>query len=322
MSDSSEDFEYYEKITYNSRLYCSLVSIIFIMLLFIFVCFSNIYNFFISKSKTSSKKSFCVFSIGTLGKIMIFISIFLIFLKSLVSYIFSYEDISNNKNKCFYQGLIINITDISLICWNSNLNYIIYQFLFKNFYVKQNLILYLIYGFLPSFLLSFFLIIIKKDKYETFGKSGAWCWIYFDEDKKISFNLVLILFIYIFEWINIIYSLYVIYKIIKYLEHMINESENSEMINKFISFLMSFPMILLFIWIFPSINRIYLFITKKDNFTFYMGNGISMGLLGFFFSINYFYFTYKKYFKCCCKEKNIDKLSEEINEETNEEIEQ
>ena len=61
MSDSSEDFEYYEKITYNSRLYCSLVSIIFIMLLFIFVCFSNIYNFFISKSKTSSKKVFVFF---------------------------------------------------------------------------------------------------------------------------------------------------------------------------------------------------------------------------------------------------------------------
>ena len=320
MSDSSEDFEFYKKITYNSRLYCSLVSIIFIILLFIFVFFSFLYNFFISKSKTSSKKSFCFFSIGTLGKIMIFFSIFCIFLKSLVSCIFSYEDISNNKNKCFIQGLIINISEISLICWNSNLNYFIYQFLFKNFNIKVNLILYLIYGFLPSFLLSFLPIIIKKDKYEIFGKSGAWCWIHFDEDKNNKFNSILIFITYFFEWINIIYTLYVINKIDKYLKHMINQSENSEILNKFLSFLMSFPIILFFIWIFPSINRIYSFITKKDNFTFYMGNGISMGLLGFFFSLNYFYFTYKKYFKCCFKENNIDKLNEEINEENNEEI--
>ena len=317
MSDSSEDFEIYEKISYNTRLYCSLVSIIFIMLLFILELFSFIYNFFKSKSKTSSKNSLCYFSIGTLGKIMIFFSIFCIFLKSFMSYIFSYEEILN-KEKCFYQGLITNISEISLICWNSNLNYVIYQFIFKNFHVKNNLIFYLMYGFLPSFLLSFFPIIIKN-KYEIFGKSGAWCWLYFENNfKKNTFNSILSFIIFIFEWVNLIYSYYVVNKINKFLIHMIKQSENnSKMFKKFLSFLVSFPMILIFIWIFPSINRLYSFIKKKDNFTFLMGNGISMGLLGFFFSLNYFYFTYRKYFKCCFEKKK----DEILNEETNDEIE-
>ena len=48
-----------------------------------------------------------------------------------------------------------------------------------------------------------------------------------------------------------------------------------------------------------------------------MGNGISIGLLGLFYSINYFYFTYKENLIC----SSNDNKKKILNEETKNEIE-
>jgi len=91
---------------------------------------------------------------------------------------------------------------------------------------------------------------------DDFGQSGSWCWI-----KRSNVSLFWRFFeFYIPLWWAIVYNAYTYYKVIQFLKQEMQENVDDRLIKRF----MLYPLILVFCWMFATINRINTLFFKES----------------------------------------------------------
>ncbi len=234
----------------------------------------------------------------------------LIFLLSISDFVYSWAtfiklggfsesetDTGRIDASCVAQGFLINFSELSSICWTSMISLLIYLGTFADITKISKIYWYFsLYSYgLPS-ILSFGPLITK-----SYGPAGAWCWMN-TQNLAQSDAWIWALIIYIFSWVNIIFNFFAVYKAIRYFEiraFEIKEENHKEynFLKNFCIVLKFFPMILIICWFFPTINRIYTFISHKQNVVLFSLHILFTSMTGFFNTLVYSYY-YKSFIPC------------------------
>jgi len=206
---------------------------------------------------------------------------------------------------CVAQGFIMNLAEMTSICWTTIIAYSIYLStkttgisLIPKFYLYFFFFSYgipIIFSIVPLFL-------------NAYGPAGAWCWLY-TKDLKNDFAWTWSLIIYLFNWLNIIFNIYAVSKSIRYFKIRIFEIkednlEEANFLKNFCIVLKFFPIILVICWLPPTINRIYLFISKTENTFLYSMHAFFTNLTGFLNCLVYSYYYKNLISLWCCGRKN------------------
>jgi heme/copper-type cytochrome/quinol oxidase subunit 2 len=234
--------------------------------------------------------------------------IFYLSLSDLVLSISNFIKISNfheetdeslyESSACIAQGVIMNFSELSSICWTSVISYSIYygtitldpnklkKILFWSFFYAYGVPLILTVGPAIS---------------DSYGPAGAWCWLNtqdLSDDAAWAWSLL----IYIFSWMNIAFNIFAVWKSINYFkirafEIKEDDQVQSNFLRNFCIVLKFFPIILVICWFFPTVNRIYSYAAQKENMFLYTMQGITGSLMGFFNAIVYSYY-YRSIIPC------------------------
>ncbi len=192
---------------------------------------------------------------------------------------------------CVAQGIFINFSEMSSICWTSIIAYSIY--LSTKTTGISSIPKYYVYFFIFSygFPIIFSIIPLFLNGY---GPAGAWCWMN-TKDLKNSFAWAWSIIIYIFNWLNIIFNLFAVIKSINYFrirtfEIKERNLEETNFLKNFCIVLKFFPIILIICWLPPTINRLYIFISGDENTFLYASHAFFGNLPGFLNCIVYSYY--------------------------------
>jgi len=198
---------------------------------------------------------------------------------------------SDITSSCILQGVLSNFSELASLCWTSTISLSIYLGTITTNYSKIKQIFY--YSFLYSYGIPLILTLFPLLT-ESYGPAGAWCWLN-TRDSLDPAAWGWSLTTYIFSWFNIIFNIFAVLKVIKYFK--IRAFEVKEHDNKQANFLINFCIILKFFpiiqilsWIFPTINRIYIYTTDEENTALYALHAFFGFLMGFLNCIVYSYY--------------------------------
>jgi hypothetical protein len=217
---------------------------------------------------------------------------------------------------CIAQGVLMNFGEISSICWTSILALSIYLGT-KSTEIKKISNTYYIFFFIYAYGMPLILTIGPLAS-QAIGPAGPWCWMY---TKEYTNNAAWIwtLIIYIFNWLNISFNIFAVIKSIIYFKiraFEIKEYDKNQanFLKNFTIMLKFFPIILIVCWIFPTINRIYIYATKHEDTFLYAMHAFSSCLMGFLNSLVYSYYYRQLLAVYCCGKKEKRLSSVEIDE--------
>jgi hypothetical protein len=204
-------------------------------------------------------------------------------------------------SSCIAQGILMNFGEISSISWTSVIAMSIYLGTIISDFSKVKKYLFYIYVYTTSLLLTFLPLITQ-----SYGYAGAWCWLN-TKDLEDTNAWIWSLCIYIFHWSNIIFSIFAVFKSIRYFkirafEVVEDNQEQSNFLKNFCIVLKFFPIILIICWVPATINRIYLFATGIENTFLYTIHAFFTSMLGFLNALVYSYY-YKSHLKSCLMAK-------------------
>lgn len=216
-----------------------------------------------------------------------------------ISAFFKTSDFNSGKidAACIAQGVFINFSELSSICWTTIIAYSIFL---STKSTGINLIpKYYLYFFIFSYGLPMLLTVIPLF-FNGYGPAGAWCWL---NTKNLENHAAWVwsLIIYIFNWINIAFNIYAVSKSISYFkirtfEVKEDNLEEANFLKNFCIVLKFFPIILIVCWLPATVNRIYLFISGNENTFLYSIHALFSNLTGFLNCIVYSYY-YKNLIK-------------------------
>ena len=213
---------------------------------------------------------------------------------------------------CITQGVIMNFMEMSSICWTSVLAYTIYLST-KTQGISRIPKLYKYFFFFSYGLPLIFTIIPLFNN--SYGPAGAWCWL---NTKNLDNTMAWLwsLFIYIFNWVNIIFNIFAVSKSLIYFkvrtfELKEDKLEEVNFLKNFCIVLKFFPIILIICWLPATVNRLYLFASGDENTFLYTIHAFFSSLTGFLNCLVYSYY-YKNLIKMwfCGKRVNGDSAQE------------
>jgi hypothetical protein len=204
-------------------------------------------------------------------------------------------------SRCIAQGILMNIGELSSVCWTTVISLSIYLSTKVLDFTKLHKWYFFIYTFVFSLIFTIGPYITK-----SYGQAGVWCWLN-TKDLNNQAAWVWSLVIYIFHWCNILFNAFAVYKSIRYFnirafEVRTDDKEQANFLRNFCIMLKFFPIILILCWVPATINRIYQFASKKENAFLYGLHAFSTSLVGFLDSLVYSYY-YRNFYRiyCCCK---------------------
>lgn len=86
-----------------------------------------------------------------------------------------------------------------------------------------------------------------------YSYTGCWCWILIDPLEKFWGNFLRLIQFEIFLWFALIYNFYWYIRCIRFLKKLYRKEVNKRLLFR----LVSYPMVLVFCWIWMTINRVY-----------------------------------------------------------------
>ena len=192
---------------------------------------------------------------------------------------------------CIIQGVLSNFAEISSICWATIISLSIYVGTVTTNANKIKNILF--YSFFYSYGISIVLTVCPLFT-SSYGPAGAWCWLN-TRDSNDPAAWAWSLTIYIFNWINIIFNIFAVVKTIHYFkirafEVEERDNEQANFLRNFCIVLKFFPIIQIICWIFPTINRIFIFVSNSENTGLYALHAFFGFLMGFLNCIIYSYY--------------------------------
>jgi len=206
-----------------------------------------------------------------------------------------FEDWSGLKSDippaCIIQGILSNYAEISSICWATIISLSIYLgTVTTNANQIKNI---LFYSYFYSYGIPILLTICPLFT-SSYGPAGAWCWLNVrnsNDPAAWTWSLA----IYIFNWINILFNIFAVVKTIHYFrirafEVEETDNEQANFLRNFCIVLKFFPIIQIICWIFPTINRIFIFVSNTENTGLYVLHGFFGFLMGFLNCIIYSYY--------------------------------
>lgn len=221
---------------------------------------------------------------------------------------------SDISSSCILQGVLSNFSELSSICWTSMISLSIYLGTVTTNYTKIKKII--IYSFFYSYGIPLILTIFPLFT-ESYGPAGAWCWLNTrDSNDPAAWGWSLTT--YIFSWINIIFNIFAVMKCIRYFkirafEVEVIDNEQANFLKNFCIVLKFFPIIQILSWIFPTINRIYIYTTDKENTVLYSLHAFFGFLTGFlnFIVYSYYYRSIIPIWNCLKKHDDMKENREE-----------
>lgn len=217
----------------------------------------------------------------------------------------------NISSVCILQGFLINFSELSSICWTTIIAISVYLS------TKNNAI-----NLIPKYYLLYFLFSIGIPLFfaiaplfsNSYGPAGAWCWLNTKNHENTT-AWIWSLVIYLFIWGNIIVNLISIIKSINYFKIRTFEIEEENIdeanfLRNFCIVLRFFPIILIICWLPATINRIYLFASRRENTFLYTIQAFFSNLTGFLNCIvySYYYKTFIKLWCCAKKQENFNDM--------------
>jgi cAMP receptor-like G-protein coupled receptor len=217
--------------------------------------------------------------------------------------------VDKDNSLCQAQAFVQNYFDMSSICWNTIISHITLlgtKLTFSDISKKREK-MYLFFIYSNAVPILFSLGPLMTDSY---GPAGIWCWI--DLSQLDTYSYTWIIIFYLFNWGNIIYSIYALISTSMYFSkrqaEIGNDSEKireAKYLRKYIFILRIFPLILIITRLSGTMNRLYSMIQDEDSFFLFAFHSTVFSLVGFFNSLIYSYF-YRSVFKECCKKKEIE----------------
>jgi len=182
-----------------------------------------------------------------------------------------------NDSLCYLQSVLKNYGGLASVLWTTVIAYTLYstvvvQRSILNLYGK-----FVLFGFGIPLLMTGIPIMTNQ-----YGRSGNWCWIKNDPNNKFGEGAMRFFQFYLPLWVAIGYNTYSYLEVIKCLKAY---SGNS-METRFIGRLKYYPLILVFCWTLPTLNRIYT-LFYDENPTFNVIHTSFAGLQGFLNAIVY-----------------------------------
>ncbi len=145
---------------------------------------------------------------------------------------------------------------------------------------------------------------------DSYGPAGIWCWI--DLTNLKPFAIAWIVLFYIFNWGNIMYSIYALITTSRYFSkrkaeigHCSEKLKEAKFLGNYVFILRVFPLVLIATRLSGTLNRCYSMIYSSDSFFLYSFHSTVFSLSGFFNALIYSYF-YRSLFNNCCKSKVIE----------------
>jgi hypothetical protein len=201
-------------------------------------------------------------------------------------------------SNCIAQGILMNIGEVSSICWTTIISLSLYLGTIVLDFQKLRKWYFFLYTFTFTAIFT-----IGPFITHSYGQAGVWCWLNTKNLNNYS-AWVWSLTIYIFHWCNIIFNIFAVYKTIRYFnirafEVKEDDKQQANFLKNFCIMLKFFPIILIICWVPATINRIYLFASKRENAFLYGFHAFFTSLIGFLDAIVYSYY-YRGLLKTCC----------------------
>ena len=124
---------------------------------------------------------------------------------------------------------------------------------------------------------------------QKYGEAQGWCWIQTNGDYYVEGTVWRVVTFYLPLWFVIIFNCFVYYKIIKNVKKDANLlGSDTQLAQKLVQKLRMYPLILIFCYTLPTINRIYDFIQPHNmNFWLTFTAGVVMCLAGLLNAVVY-----------------------------------
>ncbi len=208
------------------------------------------------------------------------------------------SEITEIDSKCVAQGFLITFSETNSITWISMISLSIYLGTYGKDITKIKFIYF--YFFLYSWGLSLILSVGPLFT-SSYGPAGLHCWIK-TLDKTDDAAWAWALTIYIVNWVNIIFNVFAIIKTIRYFKvraFEVKEDNNKEanFLRNYIIVLKFFPFIQTLCWLFPTINRLYIFISNKQSLVLFSFQYFFSSIQGLLDSMVYSYY-YRAFIPC------------------------
>jgi hypothetical protein len=233
------------------------------------------------------------------GHTLIFLLAISDFIHSLSSFIKTSGFMASEADaSCIAQGVLMNIGELSSVCWTTVIALSIYLSTVVQDFKKLRKCYFFFYTLTFTAIFTIGPVITN-----SYGQAGVWCWLN-TKDLDNYEAWVWSLTIYIFHWCNILFNIFAVYKSVKYFnirafEIQTDDQEQANFLKNFCIMLKFFPIILVICWVPATINRIYLFASKKENAFLYGLHAFSTTLVGFLNALVYSYY-YRNFFKSYC----------------------
>lgn len=262
-------------IVYFARLIVSILSTIGICYIFVTFIASYVYKHEKKNNGTDQDLNREKFAHG-----MIFAIAISNLLSCIATFIYTtpYETIQPDTIQGYYciaQAFLYTISEISTVCLTTVFSFFIYLgSVWERKFESTHL--YIAYGVVPGFLLS---ILPLPGLLNIYGQAGSWCWLG-SENKDDLFKVkFLSAFMISFCWALMIAN--ICFMILVYYYYLKKNADALEIRKRFLLYLLSYPLILVFCWAPGTFNRIYELFYEKYSFEYFLLTAITLSIMGF-----------------------------------------
>lgn len=217
---------------------------------------------------------------------------------------------------CTFQGLALQVFQLSTFLWTTVISFNLYMVVVKH---KISMNQYEPWYHAVVWCITAVMSIIPLLA-GAYGPAGVWCWI-----KKTGSGLPLrFLMFYIPLYICIAVMIYLYSSVVRTVNATMEgqtdlEDEDRKRAQRALMRLRAYPIIFMVLYILPTINRVYNWISNDDIFILYLGQVLTAPLLGFVNSLAYgldeelrrkyrILFFKRGWFRACIGEVSLDDL--------------